>query len=64
MSEEVSEARIEVLEEQVERLQEQLADADKTINFYDSKDFHYTLPDGTVMGKEPAHQYKLKWGVK
>ena len=48
----------------IERLQEQLADANKTIDYYDKKDFHYTLADGTVMGKEPAHKYKLKWGVK
>lgn len=57
----------EVIHEQnkkIERLQEQLADANKTIDYYDKKDFHYTLVDGTVMGKEPAHQYKLKWGVK
>lgn len=46
------------------RLQEQLADASKTIDYYDKKDFHYTLADGTVMGAEPAHKYKLKWGVK
>lgn len=48
----------------IERLQEQLADANKTINYYDKKDFHYTLADGTVMGAEPAHKYKIKWGVK
>ena len=46
------------------RLQEQLADASKTIDYYDKKDFHYTLADGTVMGAEPAHKYKIKWGVK
>jgi len=49
---------------QIERLQEQLADANKTIDYYDKKDFHYTLADGTVMGAEPAHKYKIKWGVK
>jgi len=49
---------------QVEHLQEQLADASKTIDYYDKKDFHYTLADGTVMGAEPAHKYKIKWGVK
>lgn len=58
-----SKSGIETRDKQIEALQERLADADKTINFYDSKDFHYTLPDGTVMGKEPAHQYKLKWKV-
>ena len=47
-----------------EHLQEQLADANKTIDYYDKKDFHYTLADGTVMGAEPAHKYKVKWGVK
>lgn len=52
------------LEDKVERLQEQLADANKTIDYYDKKDFHYTLSDGTVMGSEPAHKYKIKWGVK
>ena len=46
------------------RLEERLADADKTIAFYDNKDFHYTLADGTVMGAEPAHKYKIKWDVK
>lgn len=49
---------------EVKRLQEQLADASKTIDYYDKKDFHYTLADGTVMGAEPAHKYKIKWGVK
>ena len=52
------------LEKENKRLQEQLADADKTIDYYDKKDFHYTLADGTVMGAEPAHKYKIKWGVK
>lgn len=49
---------------EVKRLQEQLADANKAIDYYDKKDFHYTLADGTVMGAEPAHKYKIKWGVK
>ena len=52
------------LSKTIERLQEQLADASKTIDYYDKKDFHYTLADGTVMGAEPAHKYKIKWGVK
>ena len=52
------------LEKENKRLQEQLADASKTIDYYDKKDFHYTLADGTVMGAEPAHKYKIKWGVK
>ena len=50
--------------DEYKRLQEQLADASKTIDYYDKKDFHYTLADGTVMGAEPAHKYKIKWGVK
>lgn len=52
------------LEQEIQRLQEQIADANKTIDYYDKKDFHYTLADGTVMGAEPAHKYKIKWGVK
>lgn len=47
----------------IKRLQEQLADANKTIDYYDKKDFHYTLADGTVMGAEPAHKYFVKWGI-
>jgi hypothetical protein len=49
---------------EIKRLRERLSDADKTIDYYDKKDFHYTLADGTVMGAEPAHKYKIKWGVK
>ncbi len=52
------------LSKKVERLQEQLADASKTIDYYDKKDFYYTLADGTVMGAEPAHKYFVKWGIK
>ena len=52
------------LAQDFKRLQEQLADANKTIDYYDKKDFHYMLADGTVMGAEPAHKYKVKWGVK
>ena len=52
------------LSKKVGHLQKQLADANKTIDYYDKKDFHYTLADGTVMGAEPAHKYKIKWGVK
>lgn len=58
------EHQIADLSKKVERLQERLADASKTIDYYDKKDFHYTLADGTVMGAEPAHKYKIKWGVK
>ena len=61
---EEKEHQIADLSKKVERLQEQLADASKTIDYYDKKDFHYTLADGTVMGAEPAHKYKIKWGVK
>lgn len=45
------------------KLQEQLKDAEEALRFYDSKDFHYEV-DGVVMGAEPAHKYKIKWGVK
>ena len=51
------------LSKTIERLQEQLKDAETTLRFYDGKDFHYEV-DGVVMGAEPAHKYFVKWGVK
>ena len=51
-------------QDRVKMLLERLADADKTIAFYDNKDFHYTLGDGTVMGAEPAHKYLVKWRIR
>ena len=53
---------IKKMAKEIKRLQERLADADKTLRFYDSKDFHYEV-DGVVMGAEPAHKYFVKWGI-
>lgn len=46
----------------IKYLEERLADADKTLRFYDNKDFYYEV-DGVVMGAEPAHKYFVKWNV-
>ena len=53
------------LEQQVKRLRERLADADKAIKLMDEKyGEHYIIADGTKMGNSPAWKYMLKWGVK
>lgn len=49
---------------EIQTLKDQLAEANEVIKFYDNKDFHYQTEDGVVMGSEPAHKYKIKWGVK
>lgn len=72
----ISTKQIDFWQNEIKKLQERLADADKTIEmlgerltdadhviaFYDSKDFHYEV-DGVVMGAEPAHKYFVKWGI-
>ena len=55
MSEEVLEARIDVLEEQVERLQEQLNEANHILKDVFISDAYY---------KSKRAQYLKKWSVK
>lgn len=55
MSEEILESRIDVLEEKIERLQEQLKEANYVISIY-------RCYDDTEYGR--ATEYCKKWGVK
>ena len=45
------------------KIQEQLAEANEIIRYYDIKEPKYVV-DGVLMGKDPAHIYCVKWGVK
>ena len=49
--------------DEFQRLQEQLKEANEVIRYYDIKEPKYVV-DGVLMGKDPAHIYCVKWGVK